>query len=290
MTHRGLFVGLATVDMQYLVDAFPERDAKTAAREFQMATGGPATNAAVTFAHLGGNSRLLARIGDHALAAFMSGDMARHGVEVTDLEPESTAMPVVSSIVSTPSTGERTIVTHRQPITHPVWDGQITDALDGVDITLIDGHYMPVAIVVAAEARRRGVPVVLDGGSWKRDMELLLPLVDIAICSEAFRPPGKKSPVEVLSDLAERGVGLGAVTMGGGAIVCREGVSVSEVTVASVEVVDTSGAGDVLHGAFCYGYAADGDFAGSLEQAASIATQSCLFFGARAWMGVDSAR
>jgi sugar/nucleoside kinase (ribokinase family) len=290
MTHCGLFVGLATVDMQYLVEVFPKRDAKTAAHEFQMATGGPATNAAVTFAHLGGDSRLLARIGNHPLTAFMTGDLSCLGVEVTDVEPESTALPPVSSIVSIPSTGERTIVTHRPPITHPVGHRRIAEALEGVDIILIDGHHMPVALDVAREARRRGITVVLDGGSWKQGMDLLAPLVDIAICSEAFLPPGTEAPLEVLDDLSERGVERCAVTMGGRAIVCREGGSVGEIPVASVAVVDTSGAGDVLHGAFCHAYAVGGNFAGSLERAAGIATRSCRFFGTRAWMGADGAR
>ena len=284
MSHRGLFVGLATVDIQYLVDAFPERDAKTNARDLLMSTGGPACNAAVTYAHIGGPTRLLTRIGDHALTGFMTADLAGYGVDVVDLAPGSTAMPTVSSVISMPSTGERTIVTHRPPTALPIGEGQVAAALAGADIVLVDGHYMNVALAVAAEARQRGIPVVLDGGSWKDGMDALLPSVDVAICSGSFRPPGASSPEDVLADLASRGVGRSAVTMGGHAILCREGDEVREIAIAPVEVVDTSGAGDVLHGAYCHWHAAGEDFTTALARAAEVATRSCQHFGTRAWM------
>lgn len=290
MTPRGLFVGLATVDMQYLVDAPPERDAKTPARQFLMATGGPATNAAVTFAHLGGPARLLTRIGDHPLTTFMIEDLTRYGVEVIDLAPDSTALPTVSSVVSSPATRERTIVTHRPAHDLPIEAGAIDAALQDVDIALVDGHHMPVAIAVATEARRQGIPVVLDGGSWKAGMETLLPIVDIAICSEGFRPPGTDSPEEALADLARRGVIVSAITAGASAILLRAGEAMRKIAVETVEAVDTSGAGDVLHGAFCYWRAAGKEAGIALERAAVVASRSCLSFGTRTWMRTETSR
>ena len=284
MRQRGLFVGLATVDIHYLVDVFPEPDAKTNARGFLMATGGPACNAAATYAHLGEPARLLTRIGDHPPASFMMADLLRHGVDVIDLAPSSAALPTVSSVISIPSTGERTIVTHRPEMDLQVDRDQVAAALDGVDIVLVDGHYMNVGIAISAEASRRGIPVVLDGGSWKAGMDELLASVDVAICSESFRPPGTGSPEGVLNHLAGRGIGRSAVTMGGGAILCRERDEVRDIAVESVEVVDTSGAGDVLHGAYCHWHAAGANFTTALERAAEVATGSCRYFGARAWM------
>ena len=284
MRPRGLFVGLATVDMQYLVDAPPERDVKTPARDFIMVTGGPATNAAVTFAHLGGRARLLTRIGRHTLTSFMHDDLSRYGVEAIDLAPQSTALPTVSSVISSPATAERTIVTHR-PEHNLSIDGELIDAaLHDVDILLVDGHHMPVAIAVATEARNLGVPVVLDGGSWKARMDDLLPMVDVAICSDGFRPPGTASPEEALADLARRDVSTSAITSGGGSILLREDGETREVAVAPVEVVDTSGAGDVLHGAFCYWRAAGESVGPALERAAEVACRSCQSFGTRTWM------
>jgi sugar/nucleoside kinase (ribokinase family) len=56
------------------------------------------------------------------------------------------------------------------------------------------------------------------------------------------------------------------------------------VPVPQVEVVDTTGAGDILHGAYCY-YASQGRaFVDALTEAARIASESCRYAGTREWM------
>ena len=65
MELSGLFVGLTTIDIQYLVDTFPALNSKMVAGTFAMSVGGPATNAAITFAHLGGKSHLMSAIGNN---------------------------------------------------------------------------------------------------------------------------------------------------------------------------------------------------------------------------------
>ena len=80
MTPRGLFVGLTTIDIHYLVDTFPTSNAKTVAGAFVMTIGGPATNAAITFAHLGGKSHLLSAIGQHPFTSFIEHELDRKSV------------------------------------------------------------------------------------------------------------------------------------------------------------------------------------------------------------------
>ena len=77
---------------------------------------------------------------------------------------------------------------------------------------------------------------------------------------------------------------MSAITSGGGAILLREGDRVREIPVERVEAVDTSGAGDVLHGAFCYRRAAGEGIGAALARAAEVASRSCLSFGTRTWM------
>jgi len=69
---RGLFVGLATVDLLYMVDDLPPRNAKISVPGQHIAAGGPATNAAVTFAFLGGSSALVTAVGQHPLGSLRS--------------------------------------------------------------------------------------------------------------------------------------------------------------------------------------------------------------------------
>ena len=154
-------------------------------------------------------------------------------------------------------------------------------------IVLLDGFQMDFARSIARRARERGVPVVLDGGSWKQNMESLLPFVDIAICSADFRPPGsdaRSEPQDVLDYLSSSGVRYGAITRGEKPVVLYEGNRFGEIAVGPVTVVDTLGAGDIFHGAFCYYFASLNDFEAALEGAVLVAGKSCGFFGARAWM------
>jgi sugar/nucleoside kinase (ribokinase family) len=159
------------------------------------------------------------------------------------------------------------------------------------DILLLDGFQMPFALSVAAQARELAIPVVLDGGSWKEGLESLLEFVDIAICSADFSVPGseaKGEPREVLDYLAARDVRYGAITRGDKAIIYYNGEQYGEIAVEAVAAVDTLGAGDIFHGAFCFYFAQGTDFATALHEAALVAGKSCQFFGTRAWMKIGA--
>lgn len=283
MMLRGLFVGLTTIDIHYQVDTFPMSNAKTVAGAFAMAVGGPATNAAITFAHLGGNSRLLSLIGQQPFTPFIEHELHQYHVTLTDLCPAATQLPTISSIVTTPG-GQRAILTTRSSSMSSMNDTTWIAHPEDYDVVLVDGFQMDTCCRVAQQARQCGIPVVLDGGSWKEGMERLLPCVDVAICSEQFRVLDGSDEEGILAYLARQGVRSRAITRGERPIIYATAEGSGEIAIEPVEVVDTLGAGDILHGAFCF-YAAKGSpFVAALQQASLVATQSCQTFGTRAWM------
>ena len=157
--------------------------------------------------------------------------------------------------------------------------------LTGVSIVLVDGQYMPLCIAAAKAAHVRGIPVVLDSGSWKPGMAKLLPLLDTAICSGDFRPPGCRSQSDVFEFLAERKIRRVAITRGDSAIRFLEDGKRGEIPVRRIRPVDTLGAGDIFHGAFCYYACQPGQtFRSALAAASRVATFSCRFAGTRSWM------
>lgn len=283
MKLRGLFVGLTTIDIQYLVDTFPPPNAKTVAGAFAMTVGGPATNAAITFAYLGGNSHLLSAIGQNQFTPFIESELHHYNVELTDLSPTANQLPTVSSIVTTRG-GSRAIITTASPPTSSVSDATFIAHPDDYDVVLVDGFNMDTCCMVALQARQCGIPVVLDGGSWKDGMERLLPSVDIAICSEHFRSPDGGNEESVLAYLARQGVKYRAITCGERPIIYSVPEGTGEIAIEPVEAVDTSGAGDILHGAFCFYYAAGNNFVSALLHASKVATLSSQTFGTRSWM------
>ena len=290
-----LACGLATLDVIQTVDAVPAANQKVVAQDLLVAAGGPAANAAVTCAALGVSSRLLSRIGDGPLAAAVRADLVAHGVEVLDVAAAG-SVPPVSTVLVTRGTGERAVVSVNGTLAGT--SAEVPDrAWDGVVVVLVDGHHLDLAVACAAEARRRGVPVVLDGGSWKPGLEALVALVDVAVLSDDFAVPGGGG-LDALAAVHGMGPDLVAQSHGGEPIEVLSGGERCTVPVPAVDVLDTLGAGDVLHGALVAWLAARGGvqpgtgggptLADALGWAARVASASCAARGARGWIDTDA--
>lgn len=286
---RALFVGLATVDAEYFLDDLPGPNQKLAAQSQYIAAGGPAANAAITFAFLGGYVSLVTAVGRHPLAEVIHNDLRHFGVALSDIAKKHEEAPPLSSIFVLKN-GERSIVSvNAAAFSSLQWEID-SKLLENTSIVLVDGHYMSLCQAVASSARSRGIRVVLDAGSWKHGMDELLSNVDIAICSDDFRPPACMSEADVFSYLATHGIKFTAITHSGKPISYMENGTRAEIAVEQVNVTDTLGAGDVFHGAFCFRASQPGNgFQDSLQFAAHTASFSCQYPGTRLWMQEFSA-
>jgi sugar/nucleoside kinase (ribokinase family) len=75
-----------------------------------------------------------------------------------------------------------------------------------------------------------------------------------------------------------------AITQGPGPIRWSEGDASGELLPPQAQAIDTLGAGDIFHGAFCHAFAGGQDFRASLEAAAAVASRSTESWGPRGWM------
>jgi len=283
MPKNALFVGMVTLDLVYLSAKLPGNNQKVVASDYTVAAGGPATNAAVTFSYLGNQATILGVVGTHPITHLIRSDLESQGVAIADLNPTTTQPPPVSSIIVTESTGDRAVISINATKSQAS-SNQVPAALySGIDLVLIDGHQMTTGYAIAQFAKNNNIPVVIDGGSWKPGFEKILPFVDYAICSANFYPPTCSSVEDVIACLAEAGIPHIAITQGENPIqYFSRGVS-GQMLVPSINAVDTMGAGDVFHGAFCH-YILRQNFIESLAAATKIASHSCQFFGSRQWM------
>lgn len=310
---RALFAGLCTLDIIQGVTAMPGRNEKVTAQRQAITAGGPATNAAVTFAFLGGQAALLTGVGGHPLTGGMLADLRQARVTVVDVAAGDDAPPAVSSIIVTEGTGDRCVISTNAAERRLQPPHALDDLVDAADVVLIDGHHPALALATARSARARGRPCILDGGSWQPHTPDLLPHVDIAICSADFRVPGPGS-AGILDALLGAGVPWVAVTDGPRPVRWACHGAGGSVPVPPVHAADTLGAGDVFHGAFAYALAgmtkpgmtkpgatkagmtkagptravvaAGGpeSFGSGLRFAACVAAHSCRTFGTRTWM------
>lgn len=281
----GLFVGLATVDISYTVDEIPRRNQKISVAGQQLSAGGPSANAAATFAFLGGRVSLVTAVGGHPLASIIRDDVERFSITLHDLARGRTEAPPVSSIMVLRGTGERTVVSANASVFASIPQKFNPRWLSAVSIVQVDGHYTKLCISAAQAARERGIAVVLDSGSWKKGMDELLRFVNIAICSDDYRPPGCRDVQDVFEFLSKHGIRRIAITHGEGAIRFIDGNQRGAIVAPKVRAVDTLAAGDIFHGAFCYYSSQSGcDFRDALSAAAKVAAFSCRYTGTRLWM------
>lgn len=269
-----LLAGLCTIDVVQRVDELPAPGQKVRSRSVDTAAGGPAANAAVTVAALGGNATLLTALGTHPLADFARADLAACGVEVRDVLPAAVTAPPLSTVAVRDRDGERTVVSRDSAAFDLSHSSTEWTEPERVDAVLVDGHYAALALEAARWARAQGIPTILDAGSWKPVLAELLPLVDIAACSASFRAPsGALDEVPVV-----------ITTAGAGPVRWRSEAGAGEVAVPRVAARDTLAAGDTWHGALAYGMGI-GTVPELIEFANEVAAERVRHVGPRAWVG-----
>jgi sugar/nucleoside kinase (ribokinase family) len=287
---RALFVGRSTFDILYRLDVLPVEDSKVFAREFYAAPGGPALNAALTHALLGGHALLVSAVGGGKWAAALREELLRRGVELLDLADGTAYETPLSTTLLNAATGSRTIVNPpaslvRLPPLAAEWSNAVPASWGAIPpVVLCDGFFLEEASALLTACREAGAALCLDGGSWKPGTAEIAPLLTVAICSERFALPGQTEtpggdPESVMAWFAAQGVPCVAVTRGARSILGWERGRGFEIEVAKIEATDTLGAGDVLHGAFCHFFAMTRDFEHSLRKASAIATLSCQSLG-----------
>ena len=307
---RLLCCGLTTWDIVQVVDRMPGPDEKVQALELRAGVGGPAANAARTAVALGVRARLVTALGSGSIAELARADLAAAGVEVVDLALGLDAGPAISTVLVTRGTGQRAVVS-TNAVAAPRLHQAPDRVLDGITALLVDGHHLELAIRLAHDAHDAGIPTVLDGGSWKLGEEALLDVIQLAVVSGDFAlptalgrrgsaatEPGRPCPDD---DAAARADLRSIATLGPSFVARTAGADpvrylhrpdahghrsrFGQVAISPPPgpMVDTLGAGDVLHGAFAAAIAAGQTPADALAFATALATASVCHSGALGW-------
>ncbi|WP_199224429.1 PfkB family carbohydrate kinase [Serinibacter arcticus] len=282
---HGLFAGLATLDVAQHVERPPGANEKVTATATHLSAGGPAANAAVAFAALGGRATLLTALGESPTAVLVRAELEEQGVDVVDVTPDATAPPPVSAIIVTTATGERSVVgSDAVASTVEAPDGEALAALVAdADVVLVDGHHPRLGVGTATAARTAGVPVVLDLGRWKPAMDALVPLADHVVCSADARAPGATDHASSVAALRERGARVVVVTRGAAPALWWADGDDGEVAVPRVVAVDTLGAGDAFHGAYTFAVGCGQGPTAAVRLGVDVASLRVAHAGPRAW-------
>lgn len=267
---KGLFVGLCTKDILYYTDDLPTHNHKSKTEDFATYIGGPAANAAITYAALGGDATLATCLGNSTESLAMIEELKRYGVQVLNFSEYDTVPNTACIVVS--SDGKRTILSgqHRFEVNREF-------DLEVYDFALFDCNQQEISLDILDDlTMSEGKTVVLDAGSLKPNIEKFLGKADVVIASEDFKDEAGNTIFEMECNATHK-----AITRGGRPILYNG----KELPVEPVKAVDTLGAGDIFHGAFCYGYFEKGySCEDALIFAGRVASESVKYRGPREWM------
>lgn len=274
-----LFVlGMAAVDFVFSVPAMPRTAEKYLARDAKVVGGGPAANAAVAVARLGGTPELAARLGDDALALLILQGLEADGVATNFVNRAPDGQSSFSSVY-VDSQGERQIVNFRGTgLTEDTfWLANAKRA----DAVLVDTRWPGGAARALDMARDWGVPGVLDAEA-PIDPSLLEKASHIAFSRTGLQQlSNAKDPARALKDATAGFEGWACVTDGERGVWFTDESGIAHVPAFQVVAKDTLAAGDIWHGAFALSLAEEGDALTAIRFANAAAALKCMNFGGR---------
>jgi len=274
-----LCVGYACVDINFFSPHHPGPDEKLRATRMSTSGGGPASNAAVAIARLGGSVRFCGYLGNDAFGESHIAELADAGVQV-DLLSRGEAPTPIASVLTKPD-GTRSIVDYRAP-TALATEGLISLAHSPAQVLLVDGHQPLLSLALVEEARVLGIPSVLDAGSLNDGTRLLYNKVDYLITSEKFvrQFSGEDDPRTALAAL-DGAAPVTASTWGSKGVYWQDEYGQHHTPAFDIEPIDTNGAGDAFHGAFALGVAQGLPIRDIMRHASAVGALTCLKAGAR---------
>ena len=277
-------IGLNATDTLILVSHFPAYAGKEPIDHEIISPGGQVASALVTVAHLGKRVKYIGTVGDDERGKIQLSSLRTTGIDLTDVEVRHNCPNQTAYIVIDQSTGERTVFWSRPDCLRLSPDSITPEKIAGSRMLHIDGHDTPAVEKAARIAKGLGIPVSLDVDTIYAGLDGVLSSIEFLIASSEFPVAwtSERDPFRALERIQnEYKMRVAAMTLGAhGALARVDGKFVYSPAFV-VNCVDTTGAGDVFHGAFCYAVLEGMSMRETLEFSNAMAALNCTKLGAR---------
>ena len=275
-------LGLRCLDIVVQVSALPRWGHEREAQRIAVQGGGPAGTAAVAASRMGVRSGYVGTVGSGPLGELKRGTLADYGVDLRCLVRRDAPEQQVSLVFVSDAGGERTFMPARRLLEEPLKVEELDRAyLTAAEILIIDGFHPQAALAAAQWMRQAGKRVIMDlrkpDGPLPTEAPQLARLSDYLIGGEGGLQAltGIADAVQAGKKMLEQGVKVVVETRGerGCLTVTREGYFFTEAF--PVTVVNTTGAGDVFHGAYAAGLIEGRDLHSTTRFASAAAALTC---------------
>jgi sulfofructose kinase len=276
-------VGINATDTIIRLPHFPARDSKLEIVSAEVKPGGQVASAMVACQRWGLHARYVGKIGDDAAGKFQREEMVREGVEAHWVTAPG-RMSQTAFILVDEESGERTVLWKRDRTIALQPKDLCPEWIRGARALLVDGHDTAAAKHAAQWAREENVQVVGDFDNRYSGVESLLEYVDFVITSKDFpeRLTGERDLLKSLPRIFSKFKSyLTAATLGRYGVLAWDGQRFIYCPGFLVKTVDTTGAGDIFHGAFLYCLVKGMALEETLEFSCAAAAVNCTALGAR---------
>ena len=250
-------IGLAALDVVLRMDRMPTWDHAPPLVDFEVRGGGPAGTACVAASKLGARVGFIGTAGDDKLADLKLGSLEEHGVDISRMVRRRALEDQIIIVYLDSVTGERLFagVTGRDRLELMPEEIDFNYLLSS-DYLHLDGRFPHTALAAARRMRKAGKLVMLDGGATtgpiSDEMVALVGETDILICGSGFAPvlTGYENSLDAGKACLGFGPKIVVTTDGENGSHTFTGDEDFRIPAFEVDVADTTGAGDVFHGAY----------------------------------------
>jgi sulfofructose kinase len=276
-------MGLNSVDFLSLVPEFPTLNSKMEVLRFSKQGGGQVATAMVALSRWEVRTKYIGKIGDDELGSFSLNSLRQEGVDVSSVITEPNATNQFAMIIVNGASGERTILWNRdEKLMYREGELRKEEVCSG-RLLHLDGHEIHAAIQCARWAREEGIPTIVDLDKVEPLTSELIKKIDFIITSSRFPTlfTGISDREKALIEMQRQTPGFLCATLGReGAVALVEG-NILQLKGFEVDVVDTTGAGDVFHAGFIYGLLQHWEVREILRFANAVAALKCRELGGR---------
>ena len=253
-------LGLATIDVLVRLTEMPDWEKDTRIEDLILDGGGPVGTALVAAARLGARAGFYGTAGNDDTAEFKLHLLEKEGVDTSHVLRRPIPEPQIILVCVHSQTGERTFFGTPSTGAFPLQPEELDRAyITRAEILHLDGFHPRAAIQAARWMQEEGKLVVLDAGKTGAEVSPsirdLIPFVHVLISGDGFSRA--LTGIHNLHQAGQRILSMGPRIFvetlgerGSFTISCDEAFFTPAFP---VNVVDTTGAGDVFHGAYLVG-------------------------------------
>ena len=275
--------GTNSVDHLCVMPEYPDINTKTEIIQYKKLPGGQVATAVMLLSRLGCRAHYIGKVGDDDMGRLFLESYKSESLDISSISIEKNVPTQSAFIVIDGKSGERTILWQR--------NNKLNYRRSELDMKLIcngkilhlDGYDSHASLLAASMCRESGIPVSIDLDKVVEDCDALIDNVDFLIVSSDFgrEYTGIRDVYKSFRVLCDSFKGFLVMTVGGSGALAFVAGECLEFPGIKVQAVDTTGAGDIFHGAFIYGLLRNWPLDRIMAFSNAAAGLSCVYLGAQ---------